>query len=328
VRSSAFDRVPACILCNQRVNSPDDVTWEDVLVPFYFTATRGEPSASKGVGTPSTKSGRLKGGSRAAAIKATPAPIKLEPHEVLAGYALEILSASGLRQHTITVLVDNKLVSLWYFDRSGVISSTEMDLETAVGRDMLYTVLGVFSLANRDDMGYVRRIFPGTEWPFPENVGGLHLRDRKGTPKSWELANLTKLNTGSRGLIGRGTTVYSFGDDEKDFDAPFALKLSWQPISRLPEAKFFEAAENAGVEGIPRFLAGDELANLSEGIRGRLQCSLNIGAEQSDRELRALVFDRVCRPLNEFPIMERPLDFLRIFKQLIISACLPCRPLS
>ena len=292
-----------------------------MLVPFYFTATHAEPQSTKGsegmtngVG----KSTGTKGKLRVRTAKNSPAAIRLEPREVLAGYALEILSASGLRQHVIAVLVDNESISLWYFDRSGVISSTEMNLETKKGQDMFYDVLGILGCASRTDLGYVRRLCPSAWWPSTENAGSLLLWDRHGKSRNCDLANLKKLNTGSRGLIGRGTTVYSFGGDE-DSSAPFALKLSWQPTSRPSEARCFVAAELAGVEGIPHMLAMGHLASLSGGIRSYLPSSSNPWEGQIDRELRALVFDRVYRPLNEFPIVERPLDFLNIFKQLITS---------
>jgi len=315
---------------NRRVIPPDDVTWEDVLVPFYFTATRGEPQSTKGNEGLTAASGRAgprtaKTGKSRSAVKSASTTVKLEPHEYLAGYALEILSASGLRQHTIAVLVDNKSVSLWYFDRSGAISSTEMNLENENGREMFYSVLEVFALASRWELGYVSRLFQGAEWPTPESVGNLLLWNRNKKKQIWELAKLKKLNTGTRGLIGRGTAVYSFGDDEKDPDAPYALKLSWQPVLRPPELDFLLRAEREGVEGIPRVLAVDNLGNLLDGIRGRLPPSPGLEAEKTDRQLRALVFDRVCRPLSEFPIIERPLDFLKIFKQLIISMS-PRRP--
>jgi hypothetical protein len=270
------------------------------------------------------KSGVMKGKSRAMANKGSPATLKLESHEILAGYAMEILSASGLRQHTIAVIVDNESVSLWYFDRSGAISSTDMNLSTKTGREAFYGVLDVFGCARRDDWGYVKRLCPSAWWPSLENAGGLLLWDRDDRQQSWELSNLKRLNTGSRGLVSRGTMVYSFGDDDNDPDAPYALKLSWQPVSRPSETGFLVRAQDAAIDGIPIVLAGDALANLSDGIRGRLSPSFSPGPEQTDRQLRVLVFDRVCRPLNEFPIMERPLDFLRILKQLIISASQPC----
>ena len=200
-----------------------------------------------------------------------------------------------------------------------------MNLETDNGREMFYSVLGVFALANRCELGYVSRLFPSAEWPNTESVGNLLLWNRNGKKQNWDLANLKKLNTGTRGLVGRGTAVYSFGDDEKDPDAPFALKLSWQPVLRPRKQDFLLCAERAGVEGIPRVLAGDNLGNLLDGIRGRLPPSPGLEAGKTDRQLRALVFDRVCRPLSEFPIIERPLDFLKIFKQLIISMS-PRRP--
>ena len=81
--------------------------------------------------------------------------------------------------------------------------------------------------------------------------------------------------------------------------------------------EFFVCTQGAGVEGIPNILAADCLANLSDSIHGH--SALGIGVEQTDRQLRALVFDRVFCPLNEFPIAERPLSFLGILKQLIIS---------
>ena len=113
-----------------------------------------------------------------------------------------------------------------YFDRSGVISSTDMNLETEAGQNMLYSVLGILGLATRGDLGYVERLCPSASWPSLENAGSLHLWDRNGDQQEWKLANLKELKHGSHGLIGRGTSVYSFGEED---DGPFALKLSWGP---------------------------------------------------------------------------------------------------
>ena len=296
-------------------------------MPFYFIATRARPQSAKGSEEVTNRVGKstgTKGKLGVTAAKNSSAVGQLKPHEILAGYALEILSASGLRQHVIAVLVDNESISLWYFDRSGVIPSTKMNLETETDREMFYNVLGILGCAGQSDLGYVKRLCPSVGWPSTKNAGSLVLWDRYDKPRNYDLANLKKLNIGSRGLIGRGTTVYSFGDDGTDpDDAPFALKLSWQPTSRPSEAVFFMVAQKAGVEGIPRVLAMDCLASLSDGIRSRLPSLFSPWEGQTERELRALVFDRVCRPLNEFPIMERPLDFLSIFKQLITSMSLP-----
>lgn len=316
----SMNRVPACFVRYGRA-SAKDISWEDVLAPFYFTAPRSQsqpPVNNQAAVQPTSRRAKLKANTGARNSLST-AP-KLEPHEILAGYALEILSTSGLRQHTFAVFVDNEAVSIWYFDRSGAISSADMNLATDAGRDSFYHVLGVFACAGRNDWGFVERLCSHTDWPSVENAGRLVLWDREEQQQNWILANLTRLNNGSRGLIGRGTVVYSFGQDD-DPSARYSLKLSWQPVTRTSEVEFLMRAEAAGIEGIPKVLSADNLAVLSDGIRGRLS-SLAPGAAQTDRELRALVFDRVCRPLQEFPIKERPLDFLKLIKKLIISKLL------
>lgn len=335
----SINRIPACFVHHERA-SATDINWEDILAPFHFAPPRGESRPpTKDQAADHRRAGisaKLKNRSRTGTSK-YPSTLDLEPHEILAGYALEILSASGLRQHVFAVFVDNEAVSILYFDRSGVISSAEMNLHTDAGRESFYNVFGAFANANREDWGFVKRFRPCAGWPSTEKTGQLLLWNRNDQPQNWALTNLTRLNNYARGLLGRGTRVYSFGGKEEDYmeegyegkgreeksprekcRALYALKLSWQPVIRASEVDFFVDAEAAGVEGIPKILAADNLALLSSGLRGGLSSRFP-QAVQGDRQLRALVFDRVCIPLQEYEIKKHPLGFLKIFKKLIIS---------
>lgn len=274
----------------------------------------------------------------------------LKPHERLGAYAVEIMCASGLRQHTYAIFVDDTKLYLWYFDRTGALGTLPIDLSTDEGQLDFLRTFGVLAVVPSHDFGFIKQIDSAVSWPRLSDPSTLELNlpFDQGVDNNY-LASLCPLNEErSRGLVGRGSTVYSFEVDDSDAPTSAALtsgglvrilKLAWQPESRPSEVGFFLRA-NGGLDmarrisGIPRVRSFGDLAFLSKGIRGRLHSALtpsqDIRAElhekilAGDRVLRAMTFDDipVCQTLDLFPVAQRPMDFLYAIYALVNSESL------
>lgn len=359
---SCCDRPSACLVPRPPENSQTTgktISWEDVLVPICFDWSRptrktftSEGSASSSaphvtveappVGSESmdvdavavkpVKPNKTRGlkpptvskrGSNTSLKKS--ASISLKAHEKLGGFALEIFSASGLRRHTFAVSVDNTRVTLWYFDRTGALGSSEMDLSTTEGLGEFIKTFSFLTWAERDLLGFIPQFHPAATWPYLANPGSLRAQ-RTGSGKDVTL-NLTGLRLlseeRSRCLVGRGSMVYSFGNENND--ELYILKLSWQPAGRTSEADFFLRANgmvggynDTPVAGMAKLYAAIDLEKLSDGMRGKL----GHVDEASDCVLRAIVFEGIpiCKSLDQYPIREQPIGFLRVIYKLINSA--------
>lgn len=78
-----------------------------------------------GVGHPSALPSRSRNNGNGGTIS-----IKLNDREQLASYAMEVLSANGLRRHTLGVYVVDGEMEMWYFDRAGAVGSKMVDFTT------------------------------------------------------------------------------------------------------------------------------------------------------------------------------------------------------
>lgn len=318
----------------------EDISWEDVLVPFYFSWSVAKPSSKADSDfVPSGPRAPQAGGSKQASKpdpksrsstkqkKTPPTTLTLTPHETLGGYALEIFSASGLRRHTYAVSVDSGVVKVWYFDRAGAIGSTAMDLAKEEDRDDFVKVLLQFCYADRHSFGFIPKINPPASWPRLAQPGYVMLStmgsDEEQQPERVKLTSMTLLSEErSRCLIGRGSMVYSFEDE--DTDDFFILKLCWQPVGRKSEVELFlrangcvEGYNTTPIQGMPVVRYAGDLGKLSDGFRGKVDHA----ASGPDRVLRAIVFENIplCKTLDCYPVTEKPLGFLRLLLKLVKS---------
>lgn len=324
-----------------------EVPFEDVLIPIYFSVTAPKKrgtivqsregkahitnSASLAPTNPPTKKRKTNASSGArlptpgssARNNSRGAP---NGRESLASCAVDILSASCLRQHTFGLLVEFDWVTLFYFDRGGVVSSPPVNLGDAAGKETFFQALKVLLNLGRAGWGFISAFsLEERVWPTRDSSFSFELEElldnatMKTRPKKYDgrVSDLRRLNsTTAVSFLGRATMVYSF-------DAG-VLKLSWQPVHRTLEASFLADAHRANVPGIPRALAAGSLGELSRGVRGRLTDSELEEAqtipEHARRTLQAILLDVELEPLSAFPIREKPVDFLKILKELLISA--------
>lgn len=341
----------------------ENVQWDNVLIPFIIDAgslieepsvqvhtsydtdvqmRTLEPNSLASVPSDSnqrpqkTARGRAKASSTAQTQRASKpagevAGAKLEPHETLATLIVDILSASGLRQHSLAIHIDGLSMYLWYFDRSGAIGSKALDFSSPGGAERLFYAFSVLCNLEAERFGFIPSfVISDEEIPSLNKGGRLQLHTRNSVGKvEYLVSDLKRLNAKrARGLTGRGTMVYSANlklnppnpAPEGSFKLRL-LKMSWQPVERTSEVRFLGAAEERNIHGIPRLVAWGDIFCLSEGIRGRLQSEIPVAERPPDRVLRVIVLDTILKPLMDYPIRKAPIDFLRIFRQIVTSKC-------
>ncbi|KAF8166029.1 hypothetical protein B0H34DRAFT_260339 [Crassisporium funariophilum] len=211
------------------------------------TASSGGRSADPALsaaGSQKRKNSGTHGGGDAKRVRTSDKVPKVTPDQVqLAIYALECLDAST-RHYASGVFIDRFKVSLWYYDRSCVISSVSFDFHS--NPEQLALVLYALSACDDKHAGFdPLLVLPATRSPRPEDH--LHWQDivdaeidlRTLNPSS-ERGRFRLEDTlfAYRGLMGRGTMVYQVTpliDGLKDCNSE-ALKISWPPLTRPLEA--------------------------------------------------------------------------------------------
>ena len=236
---------------------------------------------------------------------------KLTATQQLASYALEVLSATGLRRSTLGLLISDDRLEIWFYDRAGGIAAESISIKDDFVRFVeLFVAL---SRATPEELGFEPCIFPAT--PFPTHANGAAVPSNSGA--TWEIIG-ERLNE-TRGLIGHGTAawkVVNHAGSSTD-EEPCAAKISWQEAgSRESEVSLLMDA--AGIAGIPSLVDSADLAQLSDGVRGRLQPYLTPARQPcaDNRILRLVVMRPVCVPLY---LVEDPATLLVAFRSLVTS---------
>ena len=168
----------------------------------------------------------------------------------LATYALEAMAVST-RHYTTGVFIDKFIVSLWYYDRTCVVRTVNFDFRNEIG--MFALVLYGMSQCNRSTAGFDPfLLFPDLNPAAPAPSVKRSVRDRMvgshfifpsdgqtDTSKPSHVKFRVKDTLSQyRGLIGRGTMVYSVSrvhEDKPDEDDR-VLKISWPLTVRTREA--------------------------------------------------------------------------------------------
>ncbi|TFY76103.1 hypothetical protein EWM64_g7906, partial [Hericium alpestre] len=187
---------------------------------------------------------------------AGPAVLKLTDNELQVGsYALELMSQVGNRRYTTAIFVRGRMISLWYFDRIGVLKTQEFNY-TLMGKkpdpSKLLLVAVALSLCDRDHFGYEPLLrYPSSDTGAPTTVKGADLvlpagkvEDRNGQ----KIANKISLKVRGEalhvqyGIVGRGTVVLPVMPSDKEnlpskfFTVPdLVVKLSWPVSTRAAE---------------------------------------------------------------------------------------------
>lgn len=222
--------------------------------------------------------------------KSPPPPlIPLTHHQTqLASYALETISQVGNRSHVFGLYVEDTDASLWYYDRSGVISTKVFGLRENLSSLSKFIV--ALSALNDEDAGFQKDFIPPEENCAPPK----DLCDWKVKLEGGAEVTLKTILDSRYGIVGRGTLVYSgsikWQDDRVEDDV--VIKLAWQVVSRTAEWEFIKHMGNSGVypkHFLVRLHGTHEGAPLSDGFRGRLELPVN---SYEDRRLRIMVSER------------------------------------
>ncbi|KAF8074620.1 hypothetical protein FPV67DRAFT_589168 [Lyophyllum atratum] len=168
-------------------------------------------------------------------------------HLQLAIYALECMDAST-RHYTSGLFIDRFQVSLWYYDRSCVISTVTFNFKRYPA--LLVLVLYALSACDNKHAGFdpylitppsVTRPEPVKENKHWQDVVGsaIHLPPSEAYPGRGKF-RIEDTLFAYRGLIGRGTMVYKVAPLFVGKCDPEALKVGWPLTTRTLEVETIE----------------------------------------------------------------------------------------
>ena len=178
-----------------------DVDWSQAILPVEV----------KSPSTPPRGAGKKKGAKAGAASGTAPTKTasstrtitrsvgwkpSLTPTQQLASYALEVLSATGLRRSTLGLLISDDRLEVWFYDRAGGIAAESISIQEDFVRFVQLFV--ALSRASPQELGFEPSIFPPS--PFPTHANGAAVPSNSGA--TWEIIG-ERLNE-TRGLVGHG----------------------------------------------------------------------------------------------------------------------------
>jgi hypothetical protein len=248
-----------------------------------------------------------------------------------ASYALEMLSCGSLRSHVIAALVTDDTIQLLYYDRSVILTSQPLNF--LQDSDRFLAMLQAIANLSLKQWGYVKALKPA---PLVD-----HLRKDKDIFSGLKLtlSNRTHLKLGAtvfhqHGLIGHGTCVIRatcvekrHGTDDKAWDGPLIVKLSWPAKSRMLEHIILEQAHKVAdndehcwvFKHSPRVLHTEDI---DDNLLSRALID-HMGDKYEDRVLRTMVQEALY-PITKQTIMPKlAVSFREIFK-CRHSLSIPC----
>lgn len=157
-------------------------------------------------------------------------------------YAREVLAAQDTRRFVLGFTLCGSLMRIWVFDRLGGIASEQFNInEHEHGLRFVTTILG-FLWMNEEELGFDPMIMTVKGQRFIEI-------EREGTT---ERLILDQLISRARRISGRATTCWK-AHREKDPDAAFVVKDSWQRVEGDEEGELLREATNNGVVHVARY---------------------------------------------------------------------------
>ncbi|KAJ3541013.1 hypothetical protein NM688_g6144 [Phlebia brevispora] len=221
-----------------------------------------------------------------------------------ASYALELLSCTyGTRQFSLGIILKDDTISLWYYDASGIVYSTDQ-VSMIKNFEIFAAIIVGFACCTCDKFG----IFPTSvlqpHIPYTHQFPPRNLEE--GTiviphPRTKEQINITMdqcLFT-QYILIGRRTFLYTVDTDPMISKNKLIMKVSYQVSTRRKEYELVGIAKKAKVRHLPQIHLWGDLWQLSDGVRDIFLQKNNRRVKYEDRVLRAIVYTRYSsiRPL-------------------------------
>ncbi|TFY77355.1 hypothetical protein EWM64_g6659 [Hericium alpestre] len=270
------------------------------------------------------------------AIDPNPGP-ELKQNELqLGSYALELLSQVGNRRYATAIYIRGRFISLWYFDRIGVLKTSEFNYTLkGIQPDpkKLLLVAVALSLCDRHHFGYEPLLRHPSPTPALATVEGADLvlpagevENRQGDkiPNAISLRVLEKALYVQCGIVGRGTVVLRVEPPEEEkaglpskffTSKDLVAKLSWPVATRVAEDSLIRIIKSKIPRRWRRHLPDLQCSvTLDEDAlslpRSHLQ---KFAGTPEGRVLRILIFTRVL-PLSELNSLD---DFKKVFVDLI-----------
>jgi hypothetical protein len=218
----------------------------------------------------------------------------------LGTYALEMLSSTkGTRLYTFGVMIRNDLVSLWYFDSSGVVRTGDKDGKSierlSLINDFEYVAAILIALAycNEERFGVMPKsvLSPPQNYVFPpSSLTGFTIdiptdNDKEDNNTSRQHVTLGGHLYTQYALIGRRTVVYE-GTTPASAHKKVVIKMSQQYCNRKSEVVFIEAAREKGIDHVPAILSSKDLWRMSD--EGTIRAAFG-KHDYEDRVLRCII---------------------------------------
>ena len=310
------------------------------------TASTGSKRRARSQGSSSSHASKKARSSGPPAIDSYDTSAKVQ----LGGYALEMMGSTlGTRMHALGVIVRDDLVSLWYFDASGVVCTCSREsgekLSLINDFERVAAIIVALSYCSPERLGAPPKdiIQPPKDFLFP---GSFPLKSLTGctieltSPKDkcrFFVTLLEHLYT-QYILVGRRSRVYAAtvsireeahkeeaneevsneatADEEALNDGrEVVVKLSQQPPGRVSEADLIKKAKDAGVKHLPEMIKSKDLWRLHD--QGSIRAAFSgCGIDGVDnRVLRCIVTPRYT-PLSE-QLLNNPDSLIEMAKQMI-----------
>ncbi|TFY76327.1 hypothetical protein EWM64_g7685 [Hericium alpestre] len=239
----------------------------------------------------------------------------------LAGYANEIFAAVGNRRYVTGLFVRGDKVSLWYYDRIGVVRTKEFSILDPADSKLVVLMAVAMSVCDRDHLGFEPLLHPPTNVVSSSTVKdnilllpANHTIDGSGVQVQHDVSFQVLGNKAiyiQYGVIGRGTVVYSVAaKDTGGLELPkgeLVAKLSWPVKTRAAEDFLIcDIRSKIGPtwsKHIPELICSMTLDGDALGLPRTLMPSLDDASEE--RVLRILIAPRAealakARSLEEF----------------------------
>lgn len=193
-----------------------------------------------------------------------------------ASYALEVLSCTnGTRIYSLGLVFRDDRLSLWYYDASGLVRSTE-ELSLVEDFEKVSAALVGLACSDAEKWGAMPVLRPPRQKAFPKNFPASDLSgftfdvQLPGDGESAEI-RLRESIFCQYALVGRRTFVYAATITDKHLQdrlgKVFVVKFSQQVESRVSEHHIINIARDAGVKNIPEVFFSNDLWELKDGPR-------------------------------------------------------------
>ncbi|KAF8328423.1 uncharacterized protein EI90DRAFT_3126207 [Cantharellus anzutake] len=292
---------------NEPTNA-DDLHWREILLVIdlkrtkNFGATLNPPKSNSGMTEEQIEIELKKNGS-----------VKLDGRQQLASYGLEQLSSNPLKQFSHGMAVIDSFVESWYYDRSGPIGSSVIDLRRDDDFELFCKQVLATSYADPLSFGFNPRF--DIKRPVSAN-------SQKITIGGWDISfDASRPIHVSRGFTGRCSTIFCASTQTPDtgVEHQCVLKLSYQPCDRIPsEADHYALLWEKEVKGIPEILCWEKFPSLAEeGPRCALMEYLPDYQFGAARYLEAIVIAERFEPITSIDINKDTKSIFKVFLSII-----------